>query len=57
MNSTAWSSLAGLCKFLGRQGKCVVDETEKGWYLQYIDKGMFSVSLSLSSCLHQIQEC
>lgn len=39
MNATAWSSLAGLCKFLGREGKCVVEETEKGWYLQYIDKG------------------
>jgi len=38
MNSTAWSSLSGLCKFLGREGKCVVDETEKGWYIQYIDK-------------------
>lgn len=40
MNSTAWSSLAGLCKFLGREGKCVVEETEKGWYIQYIDKGL-----------------
>jgi DNA/RNA-binding protein KIN17 len=38
MNSTAWSSLAGLCKHLGREGRCVVDETEKGWYIQYIDR-------------------
>jgi DNA/RNA-binding protein KIN17 len=42
MNSTAWSSLAGLCKFLGKTGKCLVDETEKGWYLQYIDNGLSS---------------
>ncbi|CAE7724581.1 Kin [Symbiodinium microadriaticum] len=38
MNSTAWSSLGGLCRFLGREGKAVVDETEKGWYISYIDK-------------------
>lgn len=38
MNATCWSSLTGLCKYLGREGKCVVDETEKGWYIQYIDK-------------------
>lgn len=38
MNSTCWSSLTGLCKHLGREGKCVVDETEKGWFIQYIDR-------------------
>jgi DNA/RNA-binding protein KIN17 len=38
MNATCWSSLTGLCMFLGREGKAVVDETEKGWYIQYIDK-------------------
>ena len=38
MNATAWSSLGGLCRFLGREGKAVVDETEKGWYISYIDK-------------------
>ena len=38
MNATCWSSLTGLCKYLGKEGKCVVDETEKGWYIQYIDK-------------------
>ena len=38
MNSTCWSSLTGLCKHLGREGKCIVDETEKGWFIQYIDR-------------------
>ena len=38
MNATCWSSLTGLCKFLGKEGKCVVDETEKGWFIQYIDR-------------------
>jgi DNA/RNA-binding protein KIN17 len=38
MNATCWSSLTGLCKHLGKEGLCVVDETEKGWFVQYIDR-------------------
>lgn len=38
MNATCWSSLTGLCKHLGKEGMCVVDETEKGWFVQYIDR-------------------
>ena len=38
MNATCWTSLTALCKYLGKEGKCVVDETEKGWFIQYIDK-------------------
>ena len=25
-------------QYLGRKGRCVVDETEKGWYIQWIDR-------------------
>lgn len=38
MNSTQWLTLTGFVKWLGRNGKCVVDETEKGWYITYIDR-------------------
>ena len=38
MNATKWTSLTGLCKFLGRTGKVVADETEKGWFITYIDR-------------------
>jgi DNA/RNA-binding protein KIN17 len=38
MNSTIWTTLTQFCKYLGREGKAVVDETEKGWYIQYIDR-------------------
>ena len=38
MNATMWSSLTTFCKYLGRTGKCKVDETERGWYIQYIDR-------------------
>lgn len=38
MNATAWSSLSGFCQYLGREGKCLVEETEKGLFIQYIDQ-------------------
>ncbi len=38
MNATKWTSLTGLCKYLSRTGKVVADETEKGWFITYIDR-------------------
>ncbi|KAG7199211.1 hypothetical protein KM043_018082 [Ampulex compressa] len=38
MNSTIWLTLTGFVKWLGRTGQCVVDETEKGWFITYIDR-------------------
>ncbi|XP_014247929.1 DNA/RNA-binding protein KIN17 [Cimex lectularius] len=38
MNSTRWVTLTGFVKWLGREGKCIVDETEKGWFVTYIDR-------------------
>lgn len=38
MNSTRWVTLTGFVKWLGKTGKCVVDETEQGWYITYIDR-------------------
>lgn len=38
MNSTQWETLSEFVKWLGREGHCVVDETEKGWFVQYIDR-------------------
>lgn len=38
MNATQWLTLTGFVKWLGRTGQCVVDETEKGWFLTYIDR-------------------
>lgn len=38
MNSTRWVTLTGYVKWLGRIGKCIVDETERGWYITYIDR-------------------
>jgi len=38
MNSTKWQTLTEFCKYLGRAGICEVEETEKGWYISYIDR-------------------
>ncbi|KAF6027527.1 KIN [Bugula neritina] len=38
MNSTQWETLTEFIKWLGREGLCVVDETEKGWFVQYVDR-------------------
>ncbi|CAG2175801.1 unnamed protein product, partial [Oppiella nova] len=38
MNATRWVTLSGLVKWMGRKGICAVDNTEKGWYITYIDR-------------------
>lgn len=38
MNATKWDSLTTFVKYLGKQGVALVDETEKGWFVQYIDR-------------------
>ncbi|GAB0096434.1 KIN17 [Sergentomyia squamirostris] len=38
MNATRWLSLTGFVLWLGKTGQCIVDETEKGWYITYIDR-------------------
>uniref|UniRef100_A0AAG5D1B9 DNA/RNA-binding protein Kin17 WH-like domain-containing protein n=1 Tax=Anopheles atroparvus TaxID=41427 RepID=A0AAG5D1B9_ANOAO len=38
MNATKWHSLSDFVKYLGRNGHCVVDETDKGWFITYIDR-------------------
>jgi DNA/RNA-binding protein KIN17 len=37
MNSTRWVTLTEFCKHLGRCGIARVDETEKGWFIAWID--------------------
>lgn len=37
MNATRFTSLTEFCKHLGRTGIAHVDETEKGWFISWID--------------------
>ncbi|CAB0034240.1 unnamed protein product [Trichogramma brassicae] len=46
MNATQWLTLTAFVKWLGRTGKCVVDETEKGWFVTYIDKDPETIAAS-----------
>ena len=38
MNATQWETLTDFVKYLGKEGVCTVDETEKGWYVTYIER-------------------
>lgn len=38
MNATRWLTLSDFAKWLGRTGQAVVDETETGWFIAYIDR-------------------
>lgn len=38
MNATCWTTLSGFVQYLGKEGKVVADNTEKGWYIQYIER-------------------
>jgi DNA/RNA-binding protein KIN17 len=49
MNATIWTCLTDLCKYLGKEGIATVDETEKGWFIQYIDKDPRLLAKQLAS--------
>jgi Domain of Kin17 curved DNA-binding protein len=36
MNATKWLTLTEFVKHLGKEGKCRVDETPKGWFISLI---------------------
>ena len=38
MNATRWVTLTEFIKFLGRAGIAHVDETDKGWFIAWIDR-------------------
>ncbi|KJP85169.1 hypothetical protein AK88_05187 [Plasmodium fragile] len=38
MNATVWVTLTDFVLYLGKTGKCKIEETERGWYLEYIDR-------------------
>jgi DNA/RNA-binding protein KIN17 len=38
MNATHWVTLTDFVQYLGKTGKCIVEETERGWYISYIER-------------------
>ncbi|VVC38445.1 Zinc finger C2H2-type,DNA/RNA-binding protein Kin17, conserved domain [Cinara cedri] len=45
MNATQWTTLTGFVKWLGKTGKCVVDDTDEGWYITYVDRDPATIEL------------
>ena len=43
MNATIWATLKDFCQYLGKTGKCRVEETERGWYITYINRNVESL--------------
>ncbi|WBW73980.1 KIN-like protein [Schizosaccharomyces osmophilus] len=56
MNATRWHTLSEFCKFLGRQSICRVEETEKGFFISYIDKNPESLRRSEANRKRELQE-
>ncbi|XP_034529760.1 DNA/RNA-binding protein KIN17 [Notolabrus celidotus] len=56
MNSTQWETLTDFTKWLGREGFCKVDETPKGWYVQYIDRDPETIRLQEEQARRKKQE-
>ncbi|GIX65839.1 DNA/RNA-binding protein KIN17, putative [Babesia caballi] len=38
MNATVWVTLSEFVLYLGRSGKCKVEDTPRGWMIEYIDQ-------------------
>ena len=38
MNATKWTTLSEFVVHLGKSGRCIVDEDERGFYVQYIER-------------------
>ncbi|PNF26881.1 hypothetical protein B7P43_G15737, partial [Cryptotermes secundus] len=45
MTSTQWDTLTDFVKWLGKEGKCKVDEPEEGLYVQYIDRDPETIAM------------
>ncbi|KAL3989256.1 Domain of Kin17 curved DNA-binding family protein [Acanthocheilonema viteae] len=52
MNSTKWHTLTNFVIYLGKSGKCHVDQTEKGWFIAWIDQ---QEELRKQETLHKVK--
>lgn len=56
MNSTSWHTLTAFVEYLGREGKCKVDHTEKGWFIQWIDRGPDTIQAEIEKAKKEKME-
>ncbi|VDM98741.1 unnamed protein product [Thelazia callipaeda] len=52
MNSTKWHTLTNFVIYLGEAGICRVDQTERGWYIAWIDQ---EEELRKQAALHKVK--
>ncbi|VDM94944.1 unnamed protein product, partial [Onchocerca ochengi] len=38
MNLTEWHTLTDFVVYFGKSGKCYIDQTEKGWFIAWINQ-------------------
>ncbi|GMI15861.1 hypothetical protein TrVE_jg5659 [Triparma verrucosa] len=43
MNATQWASLTVFIQYLGKKGICIVEQDERGWFVQYIERDVNSL--------------
>jgi len=56
MNSTTWHTLTTFVQYLGKEGKCKVDHTEKGWFIQYIERGPDTIQAEIEKAKKEKME-
>ena len=56
MNSTMWSSLTVFVQYLGKKGICIVDESERGWFVQYIERDVVKLAKAATTKEREIKE-
>lgn len=52
MNATRWVTLTEFVKHLGRTGVARVEETEKGWFLAWIDNSPKALAKQVRGCIY-----
>lgn len=57
MNATRWVTLTEFVKHLGRTGIARVDETEKGWFIAWIDSSPKALARQVTSFHHVLATC
>lgn len=56
MNATIWTTLTTFIKYLGKEGKVEPEETEKGWFITFIDRDPKALARQQQSQQRQKEE-
>ncbi|KAJ2762633.1 hypothetical protein IWQ56_004999, partial [Coemansia nantahalensis] len=56
MNATKWDTLSDFVKYLGRAGKCRVEDSERGWMIAWIDSSPEALARQAAVQKKELQE-